>query len=323
MWRPTVLTVVLACTYAMASNSEVIKVDPAMKPYAKADGLSGSLRTVGSDKLHDLMVNWTDSFKKTYPTITLTIESKGSGSAPPALATGSCELAPMSRKMKDDELAAFKAKKGYPPTEIGVALDALSVFVHKDNPIDVLTLDQLDAIFSKAHKRKSGELATWKAVDPKSPLGDKNINLYIRDKLSGTHVYFSDVVMLGGVFRDGAKAFADSGELVKQIAGDPAGIGFSGIGFDIQGVKALKLIDKKGKDAVEPSSKNVLNMSYPLSRMLYIYVDKAPGKPLNPAVEEFIKFVLSKDGQELVVISGFIPVSARAAELILGKVKGT
>ncbi len=323
MWRYAFVIAAFVSLFASASGSEVVKVDPAMKPYAKVDALSGNLRAVGSDTLHDLMVNWTDSFKKTYPKTVIAIESKGSSTAPPALTGGSCELAPMSRRMKDDEVAAFKAKKGYLPTEIGVALDALSVFVHKDNPTDVLSLDQLDAIFSKTHKRKSGDTATWNAVDAKSTLGDKKVNLYIRDKVSGTHVFFADMVLMGGDFREGAKLFADSGQLVKQIAADPAGIGFSGIGFDIQGVKAVKLFDKKGKDPVEPSCQNVLNTTYPLSRMLYVYVDKAPGKPLAPAVEEFLKFVLSKEGQEIVVAAGFIPVSARAADLIMGKVKSS
>lgn len=323
MWRSAILLVCFACSFAIASGSEVIKVDPAMKPYTKVGALSGNLRTAGSDTLHDLIVQWTDGFKKNYPSVVITIESKGSSTAPPALTNGTCELATMSRKMKAEELAAFKAKKGYAPTEIGVALDALSVFVHKDNPIDVMTFDQLDAIFSKTHKRKSGDYSAWYAVDPKNPLGDKKITLHIRDHKSGTHDFFADAVLMGGEFRDGAKTYADSTLLIKQIAADPTGIGFSAISYETQGVKALKLVDKKGKDPAAPSSKNVLNTTYPLSRMLYIYVDKAPGKPVSPAVEEFLKFVLSKDGQESVVVAGFIPVSARAAELILGKVKSS
>ncbi len=304
---------VLGGLYRPATAS-TITVDPALKPYQKVSGVAGNLNSIGSDTLNNLMTYWAESFRKIYPNVRIQIEGKGSSTAPPALISGTAQLGPMSRRMKNSEIDAFEKKYGFKPTTIGVALDSLAVFVNKDNPIEKLSLVQLDGIFSKTRKSGSPAITTWGQLGVTGPLANRPISLYGRNSASGTYGYFKKYALFKGDFKDTVKEQPGSASVVMGVTGDPAGIGYSGVGYLTSGVKALALSKKDGAPAYPPTYDNVLAGKYPLARMLYINVVKEPGKPLPKLIAEFLKFVLSREGQEIVVKDGYMPLPARVAE---------
>ncbi len=291
-----------------------ITVDPGLPSYQKVNGVAGNLNSIGSDTLNNLMTYWAESFRKIYPNVRIQIEGKGSSTAPPALISGTAQLGPMSRRMKNSEIDAFEKKYGFKPTTIGVALDALAVFVHKDNPIDQLSLVQLDGIFSKTRKSGAPEIVTWGQLGVTGPLANRPISLYGRNSASGTYGYFKKHALFKGDFKDTVKEQPGSASVVMGVTEDPAGIGYSGVGYLTSGVKALALAKKDGDPAYAPTYPNVLGRKYPLARMLFINVVKEPGKPLPKLVAEFLKFVLSRKGQEIVVKDGYLPLPAKVAE---------
>jgi phosphate transport system substrate-binding protein len=213
--------------------------------------------------------------------------------------------------MKSSEIEEFEKKHGYKPTKIGVALDSLAVFVNKDNPIKSLSLDEVDAIFSKTHKRGLSDITTWGQLGVTGKLAAMPISLYGRNSASGTYGYFKEHTLNKGDFKNSVKEQPGSASVVEGVAKDIGGIGYSGIGYATSGVRALALSDKKGGTAEAANYQNVLSGKYPLSRMLYIYVAKKPGEPLPKVVEEFLKFALSKEGQEIVVKDGYDPLTAK------------
>jgi phosphate transport system substrate-binding protein len=298
---------------ATSSVAEQIKVDANLDDYIKVQGVAGNLNSVGSDTLNNLMTFWAESFRKQYPNVNIQIEGKGSSTAPPALIEGTSQLGPMSRKMKNKEIQAFEAKFGYKPTVIGVALDSLAVYVNKDNPIEKLDLTEVDAIFSK--NRKGGaaaDITTWGQVGLKGEWANKPISIYGRNSASGTYGYFKSKALFKGDYKDTVKEQPGSASVVLGVTEDLGGIGYSGIGYKTSGVKALAL-SKKGAKAYEPTYATVLSGDYPLGRLLYVYVAKEPNKPLPKLVKEFLKFVLSKEGQEIVVKDGYLPLTAEVA----------
>ncbi len=305
-------------SYAMAG----VEVDPKIPKYTKVSGVSGNLNSIGSDTLNNLMTYWAESFRKQYPNVRIQIEGKGSSTAPPALISGTAQLGPMSRKMKSTEVDAFEKKYGFKPTTIGVALDSLAVFVNKDNPVNELSLPELDAIFSKTRKGGIAEdYVVWGQVGLTGDWKDKPISLYGRNSASGTYGYFKDHALFKGDYKDTVKEQPGSASVVMGVTEDLAGIGYSGIGYKTSGVKAISLSAKKGEQAYEPNYDNVLSGKYPLSRMLYINVVKEPNKPLPELITEFIKFVLSKEGQEIVIKDGYLPLPASVVEKELEKLK--
>jgi len=307
---------------ASTALAENISVDPALKGYTKSEGVSGNLNSIGSDTLNNLMTFWGEGFRKLYPNVNIQIEGKGSSTAPPALIEGTAQIGPMSREMKKSEIEAFEAKYGYKPLAIGVALDSLAVYVNKDNPLEQLSLTQVDAIFSKT--RKSGaaeEIATWGQVGLSGEWAGKPMSLYGRNSASGTYGYFKENALAKGDFKDTVKEQPGSASVVLSITEDKAGIGYSGIGYKTSGVKALALAKKDGEEAYGPTYENVLEGKYPLGRMLYLYVAKQPNQPLPKMVEEFLKYALSKEGQEVVVKDGYLPLPATVAEKQLNLLK--
>ena len=293
------------------ASSEKITVDAAIAPYQKVEGVSGNLNSIGSDTLNDLMTYWCESFRKEYPPVNTQMEGKGSGTAPPALAQGTAQLGPMSRAMTPAEEEAIEAKYGVKPTAIGVSLDALTVYVNKDNPLESLTLPQIDAIFSKSRKSNYPEdITTWGQLGLKGRWASLPISIYGRNSASGTYKYFKEHVLAKGDYKDTVKEQPGSSAVVQAVSSDPAGIGYSGTGYKTSGVKSLSVAKSMKRPAAPPTYANVLNGEYPLSRLLYIYVVKKPGEPVSPQVKEFLKFVLSKQGQEIVVKSGFLPLPA-------------
>ena len=284
------------------------KVDDKLKDYSKTSGVAGNVSSVGSDTLNNLMTLWAESFRKEYPGVNVQIEGKGSSTAPPALIEGVSQLGPMSRKMKSKEVNSFENKYGFKPTAIGVALDSLAVFVNKDNPIAALSLEEVDAIFSSTRKGGHPDVTTWDQLGLSGYWTNRAISLYGRNSASGTYGYFKSNALFKGDFKSTVKEQPGSASVVLGVTEELEGIGYSGIGYQTSGVRTLPLSKKKGEKAYEPNYANVLSGKYPLARMLYVYVAKEPGKPLPKRTLEYLKFVLSKQGQEIVVKDGYLPL---------------
>ncbi|MHB8121606.1 MAG: PstS family phosphate ABC transporter substrate-binding protein [Desulfuromonadaceae bacterium] len=321
MLKKSILTAALLMTTVVAAHAEKVTVDANIKKYTPTAGVAGNLGSIGSDTLNNLMTYWAEGFKKKYPNVNIQIEGKGSSTAPPALIAGTAQLAPMSREMKRSEIEAFEKKYGYKPTKIGVALDSLAVFVNKDNPIKQLSLDEVDAIFSKTNKRGGANVATWGQVGVTGKLAPMPISLYGRNSASGTYGYFKDHVLKNGDYKNSVKEQPGSASVVEGVAKDIGAIGYSGIGYATSGVRALALSNKKGGPVAEANYKNVLSGKYPLSRMLYVYVAKKPGQPLPKVVEEFLRYALSKEGQQVVVKDGYDPLTAKLVDVQLKALK--
>ena len=311
----TLLALIVATT-AIASP---LKVDVNIAEYVKVQGVAGNLNSVGSDTLNNMMTFWAEGFRKKYPNVNIQIEGKGSSTAPPALIEGTSQLGPMSRKMKSKEVQKFEGKYGFKPTTIGVALDSLAVFINKDNPINALSMEELDAIFSKTHKSGMANANTWGDLGLSGEWANKPISLYGRNSASGTYGYFKKHALFKGDYKDSVKEQPGSASVVLGVTEDKAGIGYSGIGYKTSGVKAIALSKKKGETEYEPNYANVMAGKYPLGRMLYINVVKEPNKPLPTLVKEFLKFALSKEGQEIVIKDGYLPLTAELAKKELAK----
>ena len=311
MFKKSILTAALLSITVVAAQAAPTHVDAKIAKYKSAAGVAGNLNSIGSDTLNNLMTYWAEGFKKKYPNVNIQIEGKGSSTAPPALIAGSSQLGPMSRMMKPTEVEAFEKKYGYKPTKIGVALDSLAIYVNKDNPLKSLSLDEADAIFSKTHKRGLSDITTWGQLGVTGSLAEKPISIYGRNSASGTYGYFKEHTLKGGDYKNSVKEQPGSASVVEGVAHDIAGIGYSGIGYATSGVRVLSLSDKKGGTVEAANYQNVLSGKYPLARMLYIYVAKKPGEPLPKVVEEFLKFALSKEGQEIVVKDGYDPLTAK------------
>jgi phosphate transport system substrate-binding protein len=289
-----------------------VEVDAKMPEYKTVAGVSGNLNSIGSDTLNNLMTFWAEGFKAKYPNVKIQIEGKGSATAPPALIEGTAQIGPMSRPMKREEISAFEKKYGYKPTEIKVAIDALAVFVHKDNALKGLTMKQVDGIFSSTRKSGSPSIDKWGQLGLTGDLAGKPISLYGRNSASGTYGFFKEHTLKKGDFRDTVKEQPGSSTVVQGVANDVTAIGYSGIGYITPGVKAVALGTKEGK-YVEATYENCLSGDYPLSRYLYIYLNRAPGKRCDPVVEEFVKFIASQEGQQIVVKDGYFPLTAELA----------
>ena len=316
------LALALALGGSSLLSAQAIQVDAGIKGYSKTSGVSGNMSSVGSDTLNNLMTLWAESFRRQYPNIRVQIEGKGSSTAPPALIQGTAQLGPMSRVMKASEIDDFEKKYGYKPTAIRVAVDALAVYVNKDNPITQLTLPEVDAIFSKGRACGGKAVANWGQAGIKDGnWASRPISLYGRNSASGTYGYFKEFGLCKGDFKDTVKEQPGSASVVQGVTEDRFAIGYSGIGYRTSGVKPLKLAARKGGQFYGVDPADVYSGNYPLSRYLYVYINKAPNKPLDPLVREFIKFVLSKEGQEIVVKDGYLPVTAKVSQEELAKVK--
>jgi phosphate transport system substrate-binding protein len=227
----------------------------------------------------------------------------------------------MSRKMKSKETDAFEEAFGYEPERFDVALDTLAVFVNKDNPIESLTIPQVDAVFSKTRKCGSaGDISTWGKLSLGGNWATAPISLYGRNAASGTYGYFKKHALCKGDYKDTVKEQPGSASVVQGIEKDPYGIGYSGIGYKTSGVRAVPLSPADGQPAVAASSENAANGSYPLARFLHIYVNKAPNRDLDRLTAEYLRFILSAQGQRVVIKAGFDPLDAATAAEQLAKI---
>jgi len=296
--------------------SSPLKVDPNLPVYKKISGVSGTLDSIGSDTLNNLMTYWSESFRAIYPNVKVQIEGKGSSTAPPALIAGTSQLGPMSRKMKTLEIEKFEKKYGFQPTKIGVALDSLAVYVHKDNPLDNISLEEVDSIFSKT---KLGglnyDIKKWGKLNLDGDWEYKKISLYGRNSASGTYGYFKKKALFKGDYKNIVKEQPGSASVVMGISKDLGGIGYSGIGYKTSSVKALSVSKNLGAKYYAPTYPNVLSGKYPLGRMLFVYIVKKPHVELPKVTKEFLKFVLSKEGQEIVVKDGYLPLTAKISKM--------
>jgi phosphate transport system substrate-binding protein len=267
------------------------------------------------------MTLWAEEFNRAYPNVNIQIQAAGSSTAPPALTEGTSNLGPMSREMKDDELEAFESKYGYKPTAIPVAIDALAVMVNKDNPVKGLTMEQVDAIFSTTLKCGGAkEIETWGDAGV-SAWASKSIQLYGRNSVSGTYGYFKEHALCKGDFKNNVNEQPGSASVVQSVTSSANGIGYSGMGYTTSGIKMVSLAKKGSTNYVEATPANAINGTYPLTRYLFIYVNKKPNQPLAPLDGEFIKMVLSKTGQQVVIKDGYIPLPAKVVEKELAKLK--
>lgn len=299
----------------------VQEVDKDVPEYQKASGISGNLSSVGSDTLANLMTLWAEEFNRIYPNVNIQIQAAGSSTAPPALTEGTSNLGPMSREMKDDELEAFEDKYGYKPTAIPVAVDALAVLVNKDNPVKGLTMEQVDAIFSSTRKcGGASDIENWGQAGV-SAWGAKTIQLYGRNSVSGTYGYFKEHALCKGDFKSNVNEQPGSASVVQSVTSSVNGIGYSGLGYSTSGVRMVPLAKKGSTTFVEATPENAIAGTYPLTRYLFVYVNKKPNQPLAPLEDAFIKMVLSQTGQQAVIKDGYIPLPAKVVEKALTLIK--
>lgn len=303
----------MVCAAALQAS-----VDPKLPEYKAASGVSGTVNSIGSDTLNNLMTLWAEDFKKLYPNVNIQIQGAGSSTAPPALTEGTSNFGPMSREMKSEEIQAFEAKFGYKPTAVPVAIDVLAVYVNKDNPIKGMSLQQVDAIFSAT--RKCGEpkdITRWGDLGLTGSWANRDFTIYSRNAVSGTYGYFKEVALCKGDFKATINEQPGSSAVVQGVTSSINGIGYSGIGYITSGVRALPLSKKDGQPFVMPDKEHALDGTYPLARVLYVYINKKPNHPLDNLQLEFLKMVLSKQGQETVVKDGYIPLPATLVEKAL------
>lgn len=312
----------LVAALATAPAFAAPKVDAGIPAYSTASGVSGNLSSVGSDTLANLMTLWAEDFKRAYPNVNIQIQAAGSSTAPPALTEGTSNVGPMSRKMKSKEEEAFEKKHGYKATPIRVAIDALAVFVHKDNPIKGLTIKEVDAIFSSTRKCGApADITKWGQVGVGGNLGKQDIQLFGRNSVSGTYGYFKKKATCKGDYKNAVNEQPGSASVVQSVSTSLNAIGYSGIGYKTTGVRAVPLTKKDDGKFIEATPDNALTGAYPLSRFLYVYVNKHPNKALPPLEREFIKMVLSQQGQKVVVKDGYIPLPEKVVMQDLAKLK--
>lgn len=305
----------LASFGAQAAFGQTVAVDPNLPEYERVSGVSGNLTSIGSDTLNNLMTLWAEEFRVFYPNVNIQIQGAGTSTAPPALVEGTSNFGPMSRTMRDSEVAAFEQRYGYPPTLVRVAIDLLAVFVNRDNPIEGMTIPEVDAVFSSTRRcSHPHDITRWGQLGLTGAWANRDITLYSRNAVSGTYGYFRQHALCDGDFKNAINEQPGSASVVQGVTESLNGIGYSGIGYETAGVRAIPLRrEAQGDEYFEPSAENAATGDYPLARFLYLYVNKHPERGLPPREREFLRMVLSKPGQEVTVRDGFIPLPEAVA----------
>lgn len=301
---------------ATSSAASAVTASEDLPEYEPVSGISGTIKSVGSDTMNNLMTLWLEDFTKFYPNVKPSIEGKGSSTAPPALIEGSANFGPMSREMKSSEQDEFVREFGYQATQLPVGIDMLAVYVHKSNPIALsgLTMQQVDAIFSKTRNLgHPSNIRTWGDLGLTGEWENQPISLYGRNSASGTYGFFKEVAMGSGDFKDTVKEQPGSSSVVQGVATDRYGIGYSGYGYRTADVALVPLAPASGGDYVDPEPANAYSQEYPLWRFLYVYINHKPNTKLDPLRAEFIKYIFSRQGQQDVAKDGYLPISARLA----------
>ena len=304
-----------------ASAQQALEPDPKLPEYVKVDGVTGTIKSVGSDTMNNLVTLWGEGFRAIYPNVLIEVEGKGSSTAPPKLIEGASNFAPMSREMKSDEIDAFEKQYGYKPTELRTSIDMLAVYVNKDNPLQGLSLQQVDAIFSQTRKGGlASDITQWGQLGLSGDWEKQPISLYGRNSASGTYGYFKERALFKGDFKPSVKEQPGSSTVVSGLATDRYGVGYSGIGYSTADVRALPLAAKEGGKFVPPTPENAYSGDYPLARYLLVYVNHQPNSELDPLRREFIRYIFSRQGQLDVIKSGYYPVPAQIAAKSLASV---
>lgn len=290
-------------------------VDPDLPRYERVSGVSGTLNSVGSNTLTVVLQLLGEGFESVYPNVNIQIQGAGSGTAPAALIDGTAQIGPMSRPMRESERDAFEARYGYQPTEIAIAIDALAVFVHRDNPIEGLSLPQLDAMFSNTNRLGHSPIRTWGQAGLGGEWANQRVSVYGRNSVSGTYGVFRNIALGGGDF-DGARyqEMPGSSAVTQAIGEDRFGIGYSGIGYLTADTRTVPISAEHGGEFFQPSMENCLTGDYPIFRVLYLYVNKNPREEIDTLTGEFLRYVLSLQGQQDVVRAGFFPLPASVVE---------
>ncbi|MCL9782243.1 PstS family phosphate ABC transporter substrate-binding protein [Vibrio sp. S4M6] len=288
--------------------------------YQKQPDIYGNISSVGSDTLSGMMTLWVEEFNHLYPGVTIQVQASGSATAPPALTEGTAQIGPMSRPMRQREIDAFVAHYGYKPTQLKVAIDAIGIYINRDNPIQGLTISQLDSIYSATLRCGAKKpITTWSQLGLSYQWAKRSIQLFGRNSASGTYGYFKDHALCGGDYKSRVNALPGSSSVIQSVASAINTIGYSGVGYRSAGVRMLP-IARSGQNFISPTQQHILSGEYPLSRYLFVYVNKAPDKPLPKLVRQFLLFIYSKQGQSLVDKDGYVPVSEHIAQAQLAKV---
>ena len=277
----------------------------AQEPQRKAE-----MSVVVAELVEPVVVCWRDAYQQTHPGFKMTHQSTMNSVAIKALIEGRSQMTPAAKEMSPDEVTAFTAKWGYPPTRIAVCMDALVALVHKNNPIKEIKIEQLDAIYS------STRLQGWpKDIDTWGDLGltagnwgTRPIERFGHPDGSGTRNFFAQTVQLGGKSKTDTHRGEDILAMIEALMSNQAAIGYGSISQTYTSLKAIPLVSKGGKSAVEATPANVADGSYPLGRVLFVYVNKPTGKPMDPAIKAFLSFALSREGQRCVSGTGFVPL---------------
>jgi len=307
-FRKLVVGATAAVVGASALMASGPQIDSKLPTYRPVSGVSGNIKSIGSDTMNNLMTLWGEEFKDFYPAVQIEVEGKGSSTAPPALIQGQAQFGPMSRGMKASEVDAFEKRFGYKPTALRTGIDALAVFVHKDNPLNEISIQQLTDVFSVA-----GEDMTWGDLGVRdNAWANRPVSLYGRNSASGTYGYFKKVALQGNDYKPTVKEQPGSSAVVQGVGTDRFGMGYSGVGYATADTKMLK-VSLDGGEAFGPEAEYANSGEYPLARFLYLYVNADPIKGLDPLRAEFVKLVFSKQGQEVVLKDGYFPVSATVA----------
>ncbi|TVP59995.1 MAG: phosphate ABC transporter substrate-binding protein PstS family protein [Halomonadaceae bacterium] len=310
------LVTACALTVAVAgvSSAHADRVDPNLPSYERVSGISGNMSSMGSDTLNNLMTLWAEEFRGFYPNVNIQIQGAGSSTAPAALTEGTANFGPMSRAMRSSEIRSFEEAYGYEPIAVPVAIDVLAVYVNKDNPIQGLTLPEVDAVFSET--RRCGldrDITRWGDLGLEGAWANRDFAIYSRNAVSGTYGYFQANALCGGDYRSTMNEQPGSASVVQGVSESRNGIGYSGIGYITSGVRAIPLGRELGGELFEPNAENAASGDYPLARFLYVYVNKAPNADMNPLEREFMRMVLSREGQLVTDRDGYIPLPAAVA----------
>jgi phosphate transport system substrate-binding protein len=280
---------------------------------------SGSLNGVGSDTLLQLVTAWLENCKQFNPNLQITYTGKGSSTGPPALTQGTSLFAPMSRPMKPGELETFTTNRGYEPLQLKVAIDAVTVYVNKDNPIEALSYEQLAGIFGAEGEQFStwGEVFRSAGQDVPEAMADQRISLFGRNSASGTYSFFKKNALGGGDYREDVKEMPGSPAVVDGVGADLGGIGYSGAGYGTAATRSDVKVGETIESAVPPVVEHALDGSYSLARPLLIYVDKKPNTGVDNKAKWFMYYGLSTAGQKVATKLGFfaLPEEVRTAEL--------
>ncbi|MEC8416516.1 MAG: phosphate ABC transporter substrate-binding protein, partial [Pseudomonadota bacterium] len=276
--------------------------------YTRTPGVAGKISSVGSDTLANLMTFWSQEFKTLYPQVGFQIQASGSSTAPPALIEGTATIGPMSRELKPSEIRDFTRVHGYPPTVLKVAMDAIAIFVDRRNPISGMTLQQVDAVFSQTQYCGSDtRIEQWSQLGVDEVGYRSPIRTYGRNSVSGTYGLFKIMALCDGDFKNTVNEQPGSASVVLSVASGTGAIGYAAYGYKTAGVRAVPL--GESLDSLIPLSiETVRNESYPFARFLYLVINKKPGEPLPTLEREFLRFILSKEGQAQVIRDGYFPI---------------